>query len=75
MYSSPSTQKRLLKTAEAAHLLGLAAGTLMNWRSKGLGPDYVKLGRVVRYRVESLNDYVEKKEKDQKIRTEMRDVL
>tara|TARA_R110001583_G_scaffold100858_1_gene247116 strand:+ start:2272 stop:2499 length:228 start_codon:yes stop_codon:yes gene_type:complete len=75
MYSSPSTKKRLLKTAEAAHLLGLVPGTLINWRSKGLGPDYVKLGRVVRYRVESLNDYVEKKEKDQKIRTEMRDVL
>lgn len=34
----------LLTTHEAARRLGLASGTLCNWRSCGRGPAFVRLG-------------------------------
>lgn len=39
----------LLTTYEAARRLGLAAGTLQNWRIRGQGPAYVRLGKAIRY--------------------------
>lgn len=51
---------RLLVPAEVASLLGLAVGTLENWRTKGRGPDYLKLaGRIVRYRPSDVSRYIE----------------
>jgi len=35
-----------LTTAQAAKLLGRPAGTLCDWRSRGLGPPFYKLGKV-----------------------------
>ena len=41
----------LLSEKEVSATLGVATGTLRNWRSLRAGPDYVKLGqRTVRYR-------------------------
>lgn len=45
----------LLNTTQAAEHLGFAYGTLRVWRSRGIGPDYLKLGRAVRYRVSDLD--------------------
>ena len=39
----------LLPTAEAAPLAGVAAKTLENWRTLGLGPKFIKAGRRVLY--------------------------
>jgi excisionase family DNA binding protein len=39
----------LLTTREAARRLGLAAGTLQNWRIRGQGPAFVRLGKAIRY--------------------------
>ncbi len=49
----------LLTTRQAARWLGLAAGTLCNWRSCGQGPAFVRLGRVVRYDEADLAQFVE----------------
>lgn len=49
----------LLNTREAARRLGLAAGTLQNWRIRGQGPTYVRLGKAIRYEPESLARFVE----------------
>jgi excisionase family DNA binding protein len=38
-----------LTVAEAAEYLRLSRSTLNGWRSKGIGPSYVKLGAAVRY--------------------------
>lgn len=38
-----------LDTAAAAAILGVHPGTLANWRSQGRGPQYVRVGRRVRY--------------------------
>lgn len=60
----------LLTTKEAADLLGVAPGTLKDWRSrqskrsgKRLGPNFVKLsggktGGQVRYSLEALRTFV-----------------
>lgn len=50
----------LLDTREAARRLGLAAGTLQNWRIRGQGPAFVRLGKAVRYVEEDLALFVEK---------------
>lgn len=50
----------LLDENEAATTLSVAVQTLRNWRWKGEGPRYVKLGkRTVRYRRGDLDAFVE----------------
>ena len=42
--------ERLLPENEAAEILGVVPGTLANWRARGIGPEYVRLGtRTIRY--------------------------
>ena len=48
----------LLTTREAARRLGLAAGTLANWRTSGQGPAVIRLGRAVRYTEDDLAQFV-----------------
>ena len=45
----------------AANLLKLAPQTLRAWRHKRQGPDYVKFGRAIRYCVNDLAAFVEKR--------------
>ena len=50
----PSENVRLysLRTeSEAAEFCGISPRTLQAWRRTGQGPDYVKTGRAVRYRL------------------------
>lgn len=50
----------LLDENEAATTLNVAVQTLRNWRWKGEGPRYVKVGaRLVRYRRSDLAAFVE----------------
>jgi hypothetical protein len=39
----------LLTEMAAARLLCLSSRTLQTWRSKGLGPPFVRVGRAIRY--------------------------
>ena len=48
----------MLRTIEAAKILGLQKSTLEAWRSRGGGPQFVKLGRAVRYRGEDLEAFL-----------------
>lgn len=42
----------------AAEILGVARGTLSNWRSRGEGPTFTRIGRrAIRYRVEDLVEF------------------
>lgn len=47
--TSAQTEIRMLKTTEAARVLGLSASTLAKLRLTGSGPAFRKLGRAVRY--------------------------
>ena len=50
----------LLDEKESSALLNVAVQTLRNWRWKGEGPRYTKLGkRTVRYRRADLDAFVE----------------
>ncbi len=41
--------KKLLSTVEAAPLIGVEPKTAENWRSLGLGPKFIRAGRLVKY--------------------------
>jgi len=50
----------LLNTPDAATYLKISRITLEKWRSQGVGPIYVKIGRHVKYRREDLDTYITK---------------
>lgn len=53
------TTTALLSTDKAAEWLGLSPRTLEDWRLRGGGPLFCKLGRrAVRYRIEDLETFV-----------------
>lgn len=49
---------RLMTEKEVHKLLGIGLSTLQQWRVKGLGPRYLKIGRSVRYRLSDVQDYI-----------------
>lgn len=50
----------LLNDVEVAALLGASLQTVRNWRWRGEGPRFVKLGgRMVRYRPEDVQAFIE----------------
>jgi len=51
----------LLNTREAADVLGVAPGTLEDWRARGTGqgPKWLKVGHAVRYRLQELEEWIE----------------
>src|SRR5690242_13600599 len=52
--------QKLISTRQAAEMLGTTEGTLKSWRSRGVGPKWVKLGAAVRYDVEELLDFIKR---------------
>ena len=48
----------LLDEQAAGRYLGLAPGTLSQWRSRGKGPTFVRLGRFVRYTRSDLDAFL-----------------
>ena len=53
-------RQQLVNEHFAAEYLGVAVRTLQWWRSVGRGPRFVKIGRLVRYRIrEDLDAYIE----------------
>jgi predicted DNA-binding transcriptional regulator AlpA len=51
-------QEKLMDQQEVANMLGLSAKTLEYWRWKRVGPRYLKLGRLARYRMSDVMDYI-----------------
>lgn len=60
--STEATEPRLLKESQVAERLGVSMPTLRSWRSRGIGPAYVKLGTgkksPVRYDHRDLEQYI-----------------
>lgn len=52
------TDLELLTADELSQLIKVGIGTLEQWRHRGEGPRFVKLGRLVRYRVVDVQDWV-----------------
>jgi len=55
----PAIVAQRLNNSEAAAYLGLKAATLEKWRVVGSGPPFVKIGRLVRYRKEDLDAFMQ----------------
>lgn len=51
--------KFYLSDVEAAEFISTSPQTLRNWRSAGKGPSYIKIGRLVRYRLDDLIKFME----------------
>lgn len=47
-----------LSNEEAAEYLGLKSATLNKWRCYGEGPPFIKVGRLVRYRLSDLDAFL-----------------
>ena len=54
----PNTQQRLLNEHEVAESCSISVLTLRKWRSQKRGPQYVKLGALVRYRPEDVDGWI-----------------
>ncbi len=52
------SEVHLLTTAQTSKHLGVAVQTLARWRVYGGGPEFVKLGSLVRYDVADLSTWI-----------------
>jgi excisionase family DNA binding protein len=52
-------QSNLLTREQAAQFLNLKKTTLEAWAVRGGGPDFVKMGKAVRYRMSDLETFIE----------------
>lgn len=57
--SDPVGSDHLLRQSEVEEILGVAACTLEQWRMRGKGVPFCKLGRSVRYRASDVHAFVE----------------
>ena len=48
----------LMRSAAVAEYLGVVIPALEKWRQLGTGPDYVKVGRLVRYKKSALDAWI-----------------
>ena len=48
----------MFRTKDAASYIGLTKSTLEAWRCRGGGPQFLKLGKAVRYRKEDLDNFL-----------------
>lgn len=51
--------QRALSPESAAHYINMPLATLAYWRSMGTGPNWVRLGRRVRYDIADLDAFIE----------------
>ncbi len=60
VYVLPVDEEALITTSNLADYLGVKENTISGWRVKGgIGPQYIKVGRGVRYRVGSVKEWQE----------------
>jgi hypothetical protein len=50
----------MLNAADAAAYLATTPGRLANMRHLNVGPEYVKIGSAIRYRINALDAYIER---------------
>ena len=49
---------KLLEAQEVADMIGIKRNTLRTWRSKKVGPPYIKILKTIRYRKEDVSEYL-----------------
>ena len=61
----------LLTTEQAGEMLGVSPATLVRWRCEGVGPDYYKMERLVRYELSELERYKQRTRITSSVRAHM----
>jgi predicted DNA-binding transcriptional regulator AlpA len=56
---APGIPSPLLEPEEVAAILRVKINTLAQWRVKGGGPSFLKIGRCVRYRASDLDAWID----------------
>jgi hypothetical protein len=56
--------EQLLNDEQTAAVLGVAPTTLPAWRHYGRGPDYIKVGKLVRYTPSKIRAWLDKQNVD-----------
>ncbi len=51
-------QELLLTESETARRFGVSVGGLRKWRREGQGPNFIRLGRLIRYSVPDLEEWL-----------------
>lgn len=51
----------LMDPRAAASYLGVSVATLADWRCRGVGPKWLKVGRLARYRMSDLQLWLERR--------------
>ncbi len=64
------THEKYVSDVEAAKILSCSPQTLRNYRCLGKGPAYSKRGRMVRYRIQDLLDFMSAGRIDPEVRGE-----
>ena len=57
----PDDNDLLLRVEQVAVYLDISPKTLEKWRNQGRGPDYVKIGSLVRYQQSAVERWIEAK--------------
>lgn len=52
------TPEGILTERDAARYLCVSVYALRQWRTAGRGPDFARLGRLIRYRLDALDSYM-----------------
>ncbi len=53
------SKPRLIDTVQLAEYLGNEVNTCEGWRLKGIGPSFIKVGRLVRYNTQTVDLWIE----------------
>jgi len=56
-----SVMPELLTETQVSMIFNVSVNTLRYWRHCGDGPNYIKMGRLVRYHADELESYVQRK--------------
>lgn len=58
-YNKGANMNKLMNTKQLAEYLGVSISAIMQYRAKGTGPRYVKLGQLVRYTKADVDEWLE----------------
>ncbi|MCZ8259280.1 MAG: helix-turn-helix domain-containing protein, partial [Beijerinckiaceae bacterium] len=57
--TAEKTHSEIFDETEAAQFLRVSTRTLQSWRVSGRGPEFIKVGRVIRYRRQTLEMWLD----------------
>lgn len=59
MSEAPAVEIQWLTPDDLARMWQVSAGTIANWRTNKKGPEFVRIGGLVRYRPEAVQAWLE----------------